>query len=97
MKKNLKIIGKIKEEEAVFAKLWYDDIQSKKDKEDREAAIRQEKNQQVAAILKQQMQILDKQKQEEKRIRAETGKLMVHFLKFILIQKEKEKLFKFLK
>ncbi|CAF0710400.1 unnamed protein product [Brachionus calyciflorus] len=64
------------EEEAMFADLWYQDIQAKKDKEDREARKAYEKNMEVAQVLKQQMEVLERQKEEEKRIKAENGRLM---------------------
>jgi hypothetical protein len=62
----------------MFADLWYQDIQAKKDKEDRDARKAYEKNREVAQILKQQMEVLERQREEEKRIKAENGRLMVN-------------------
>ncbi|RMZ98613.1 cilia- and flagella-associated 53-like [Brachionus plicatilis] len=64
------------EEEAIFADLWYQDIQAKKDREDRDAKKALERNMEVAGILKQQMEVLERQKEEEKQIKAENGRLM---------------------
>lgn len=52
-------------------------MQAKKEREDRDAKKAYEQNKEVAEILKQQMDVLEKQKEEEKRIKAENGRLMV--------------------
>ena len=67
----------LQEEEAIFANLWYQDIQAKKDREDRDARKQAERNRQVADILKEQMLVLEKQKEEEKIIRAQNARLLV--------------------
>ena len=57
--------------------MWAKDIQAKQDREDREAQKVADRNKQVSAVLKEQMQVLEHQKEEEKRIRADTARLMV--------------------
>jgi len=64
------------EEEGVFADMWYQDIEAKNLKEDEKARIRIEKNREVSLVLKQQMEVLEQQKQEAKRIRNENAKLL---------------------
>lgn len=64
------------EEEGVFADMWYQDIEAKNLKEDEKARIRKEKNREVSLVLKQQMEVLEQQKQEAKRIRNENAKLL---------------------
>ena len=61
----------------MFADLWYQDIKAKKDKEDEIARKQYERNHETASVLKEQMQVLEDQKMEEKRLRNETAKLMV--------------------
>lgn len=65
------------EEEAVFADLWQKDYEAKKFKEEEKARISAEKNRETTAILKEQMQVLEDQKQEEKRLRNENMRLIV--------------------
>ena len=65
------------EEEAVFADLWYQDIQAKKNREDAETKKKHEQNMHMSNILREQMQVLEKQKEEEKRLRNENVKLLV--------------------
>jgi hypothetical protein len=60
--------------------LWQRDIDTKKDREDREALSLANRNKEIAAVLKQQMQILENQKEEEKRLKAENARLMVNIL-----------------
>lgn len=64
------------EEEGVFADMWYQDIEAKNLKEDEKVRIRKEKNHEVSLVLKQQMEVLEQQKQEAKRIRNENAKLL---------------------
>ena len=66
------------EEEAVFADLWYQDIQAKKDKEDRDVREKAEKNRQVSSVLREQMLVLEKQKEEQKQLKMENAKLLVN-------------------
>ena len=58
--------------------MWFQDIQAKKDKEDREARKVYERNREVSAILKDQMKILEDQKFEENRLRVENARLLVN-------------------
>ena len=67
----------LKEEEAIFADMWYQDIQAKKDKEDREAKKVYDRNREISAILKEQMKVLEDQKFEENRLRVENARLLV--------------------
>lgn len=64
------------EDEGVFAEMWYQDIQAKNQKEDEKQRVAKERNMEVSMVLKQQMQVLEQQKQEEKRIRLENAKLL---------------------
>ncbi len=64
------------EEEGIFAEMWYQDIQAKNFKEDEKARVRKEKNMEVSSVLKQQMEVLERQKLEAKRIRNENAKLL---------------------
>jgi len=64
------------QEEGVFAEMWYQDIQAKNLKEDEKARVRKEKNMEVSAVLKQQMEVLERQKLESKRIKNENAKLI---------------------
>ena len=57
--------------------MWYQDIQAKNQKEDEKQRVAKERNMEVSMVLKQQMQVLEQQKQEEKRIRLENAKLLV--------------------
>ena len=65
------------EEEAMFANMWYQDIEAKKEREDQEAKRQHERNQQTLAVLKEQMKVLEDQRLEQKRLRNETARLMV--------------------
>jgi hypothetical protein len=64
-------------EEAMFADLWYNDMLAKKQREDEDIRKHLEKNYQTAQVLKEQMQVLERQKEEEKRLRLENTKLIV--------------------
>lgn len=61
----------------MFANLWYQDANAKKEREDREKAELDERNRIVAEKLREKMKLLDEQKLEEKRLRRENAKLMV--------------------
>lgn len=63
----------------MFANLWYQDANAKKDREDREKAELDERNRIVAEKLREKMKVLDEQKLEEKRLRRENAKLMVRY------------------
>ncbi len=63
--------------------MWYQDIEAKNHREDEKQRIAKEKNMEVSKVLKQQMQVLEQQKQEEKRIRLENAKLLVIYLTFL--------------
>lgn len=56
--------------------MWYQDIQAKNFKEDEKERVAKERNLQVSKVLKQQMEVLEQQKQEAKRIRNENAKLL---------------------
>lgn len=73
-------MSKKKEEEGVFAEMWYQDIEAKNHKEDEKQRIAKERNMEVSLVLKKQMQVLEQQKQEEKRIRLENAKLLVSLM-----------------
>ena len=62
--------------------MWAKDIQAKQDREDREAQKVADRNKQVSTVLKEQMQVLEYQKEEEKRIRADTARLMVKIISY---------------
>lgn len=64
------------EEEAIFADMWYQDIAAKNAREDQKVQATKERNLKVSAVLKEQMQVLEAQKQEAKRIRNENAKLL---------------------
>jgi hypothetical protein len=61
----------------MYAQLWQNDILAKKNREDQEASIVAQRNLETAKVLKEQMQVLEKQKQEEKRLRIENARLAV--------------------
>lgn len=63
----------------MFANLWYQDANAKKEREDREKAELDERNRIVAEKLREKMKLLDEQKLEEKRLRRENAKLMVRY------------------
>lgn len=63
----------------MFANLWYQDADAKKEREDREKAELDERNRIVAEKLREKMKLLDEQKLEEKRLRRENAKLMVRY------------------
>lgn len=63
----------------MFANLWYQDANAKKEREDREKAELDERNRIVAEKLREKMKVLDEQKLEEKRLRRENAKLMVRY------------------
>lgn len=69
----------------MFANLWYQDADAKKEREDREKAELDERNRIVAEKLREKMKLLDEQKLEEKRLRRENAKLMVRYTTHILI------------
>ena len=50
---------------------------AKKEREDNDARKLAERNKEISAVLKEQMQVLEKQKEEEKRLRVENARLMV--------------------
>ena len=50
---------------------------AKKQREDEDARKHLERNYQTAKVLREQMEVLEKQKEEEKRLRAENIKLIV--------------------
>ena len=58
--------------------MWFQDIQAKKDKEDREAKKVYDRNREISAILKEQMKVLEDQKFEENRLRVENARLLVN-------------------
>lgn len=64
------------EDEGIFAEMWYQDIEAKNFKEDEKVRRAKERNMQVSAVLKQQMEVLEAQKMEAKRIRNENAKLL---------------------
>lgn len=64
------------EDEGIFAEMWYQDIEAKNFKEDEKMRKAKERNMQVSAVLKQQMEVLEAQKLEAKRIRNENAKLL---------------------
>lgn len=64
------------QEEGVFADMWYQDIEAKNLKEDDKLRKTKERNLQVSAVLKQQMEVLENQKLETKRIKNENAKLL---------------------
>lgn len=64
------------EEEAMFADLWQKDFEAKTDKENEIARIKAERNREMSTILKEQMQVLENQKLEEKRLRNENMRLV---------------------
>ena len=53
---------------------------AKKEREENEAKKLAERNRDVSEVLKQQMQVLDDQKEEEKRLRGENIRLLVIFI-----------------
>ena len=61
----------------MYADLWRNDMLAKKEREENEAKAAHERNLHTAQILKEQMQILEKQKEEEKKLRAEQARLAV--------------------
>ena len=67
------------QEEALFADLWQQDYEAKTRKEDDKKRQIAEKNKETLAILREQMQVLEDQKQEEKRLRNENMRLVVIF------------------
>ncbi len=64
------------EEEAIFADMWYKDMLAKKEREENEARKQVERDKEISSVLKEQMLVLEKQKEEEKRLRAENARLM---------------------
>lgn len=74
-----KIVKRIEqvEEDKIFTELWYQNIEAKKAREDRDAAAAYERNMQTAVVLKEQMQILEKQKEKEKWLIMENARLSV--------------------
>ncbi len=63
----------------MYAELWHNDMLAKKEKEKREASIVAERNLNTAKILKEQMQVLERQKDEEKCLRIENARLAVFY------------------
>lgn len=61
----------------MFAELWYQDADAKKEREDREKAELVERHRRVNESLREKMRALDEQKLEEKRQRNENAKLLV--------------------
>ena len=68
--------------------MWYQDIQAKKEREDNEARKLAERNQQTAAVLREQMQVLEAQKEEEKRLRIENSRLVAEKLNIEKLEKQ---------
>ncbi len=64
-------------DEAMFADLWYNDMLAKKQREDDEAKKTADRNQATVKVLREQMQVLEKQKEEDKKLRLENTKLIV--------------------
>ncbi len=62
----------------MFAEMWHQDIQAKKEREDIDARNLHERNQQTVSILREQMQVLERQKEEEKQLRIENSRLIVN-------------------
>ena len=75
-----KLLIIFQKEEAMFADLWHNDMLAKKQREDEDARKHLEKNYQTAAVLKEQMKVLEHQKEEEKRLRLENTKLIVRMM-----------------
>lgn len=61
----------------MFAQLWYQDVNAKKEREDQERRELNERNKAIMDSIRERMRILDEQKLEEKRLRNENAKLMV--------------------
>ena len=64
--------------------MWFQDIQAKKDKEEREAKKVYDRNREITAILKDQMKVLEDQKFEENRLRVENARLLVSICKVLI-------------
>ena len=78
----------------MFAEMWYQDAEAKREREDREKVELAERNRRVNESLREKMRALDEQRLEEKRQRNENAKLMVkrhyhHLFLFINYLKNK--------
>jgi hypothetical protein len=81
------------DDESYYAELWQNDMLAKKEREDKEAKIVAQRNMETSSVLKEQMQVLEKQKEEEKRLRIENARLAVcwtFFLVFFFFFETKE-------
>jgi len=79
-------------EERVFADMWAADIASKDAKQARQVADKLAKNRAVSEVLKEQMLVLERQKQEEKVLKIQNARLLEE--KRLVEKLEKEMRFK---
>ena len=66
-----------KAHEAMYAKLWEQDMLEKAAREEREAHEQHERNRGVLEVLRKQMAALEAQKEEGKRLKEEEAQLLV--------------------
>jgi cilia- and flagella-associated protein 53 len=76
------------EEDAIFANLWYEDIKAKKQREEIDAQRAKDKNKETAHILRQQIDVLEEQRQEERRLRNENVKLVEEQINIDKLEKQ---------
>lgn len=67
-------------EEAMFAKLWYDDIAMKAAREEKEALEKHERARSSLGVLQKQMAALAQQKADAKALKLEEAALLVSFV-----------------
>ncbi|KAK3098560.1 hypothetical protein FSP39_020643 [Pinctada imbricata] len=65
-----------KQEDAMYAHLWEQDMLAKAAREEKDAAAAHERNQEVLGVLRKQMAALEEQKEEARRLKEEEAQLL---------------------
>ena len=69
----------VKEEEDMYAKLWYADMETKAQREEEETKKQMQANRDTLEVLQRQMAALEAQKQQEKYLVEEEARILVSF------------------
>ena len=72
----------------MYAKLWHNDMLSKMEREENEARLAKIRNQETAQVLRDQMKVLEIQKEKERQLRIENARLSQERLNIDRIERE---------
>ena len=66
-----------RQEEAMYARLWEEDMLAKAAREERDAKAAHQRNAEVLAVLRKQMAALEAAKEQERNLKEEEAQLLV--------------------